>query len=236
MPRSPQLWLAPARAVGENRCRAQRVPEPRRSLTTRFRRPRCAFAGPSSRCSRSSPPARAGPACNRFTKATCASSIATASTWRSTPRPRIARRAGASGSTCTPTASRAIASSMRDGAMHSFANGDIASSDARHRRRQEGRGAPVLFGGTCTHERSRAAAADRHALVRRRGQCTHPASRRPLNKWQCRRRARGQMQRRLPREPVAIASALALPTRANPDPACKICDSDYKRCMKRCFQ
>ena len=26
------------------------------------------------------------------------------------------------------------------------------------------------------------------------------------------------------------------PDAATPDPACKICDSDYKSCMKRCFQ
>jgi len=38
------------------------------------------------------------------------------------------------------------------------------------------------------------------------------------------------------RENLSICQRPCPPNAAKPDPACKICDSDYKLCMKRCFQ
>jgi len=38
------------------------------------------------------------------------------------------------------------------------------------------------------------------------------------------------------REPFAKCSAPCDPDAGKPGPACKICDADYKTCMKRCFQ
>jgi hypothetical protein len=38
------------------------------------------------------------------------------------------------------------------------------------------------------------------------------------------------------RENLAICQRPCPPNATRPDPACKICDSDYKLCMKRCFQ